>query len=67
MVQFRSSYLTRVSKKQWENMRDEPDLPQRKNHRATSNDTDRISASLINPKQHLKHVSNVSAIKMNVP
>ena len=60
MVHFRSSDLTRVSIKQWENRRDEPDLPQRKNCRATSNNTDKILASLIDPKRRLKHVSNIS-------
>ena len=60
MVHFRSSDLTCVSIKQWENRRDEPDLPQRKDRWATSNNTDEILASLIDPKKCLEHVSNIS-------
>ena len=44
-------------------MRGETDLPQRKNRRATSNDTDGVLARLINPKQRLKHVNTVSDSK----
>ena len=49
-----------MSIKQWKNRRDKPDLPERKNRRASSNDTDGILAGLIDPKRRLKHVSNVS-------
>ena len=52
--------MTLVSLKQEEYIEDESVLPQRKSRRATSNDTDKVLASLVNPKQHLKHVGNVS-------
>ena len=46
--------------KQWEHLRDEPDLQQRPGRRAASNHIYKILVSLINNKRRLKHVSNVS-------
>ena len=48
-----------MSIKQRENIRDVPNLPQIKGHRAASSNVHIILASLNNNKQCIKHVSNV--------
>ena len=49
-----------MSIKQWENIRDVPNLQQIKGHRAASSDVHIILVSLNNHKLRIKYVSNIS-------
>ena len=49
-----------MSIKQWENIRDVPNLPQIKGHKGESSDFHIILASLNNKKRRINYVSNVS-------